>query len=307
MKLRPLLYVAMGAVLGVAVISGFAFRETDENEEVVDVKKNRKLQYKWYVPDVPQQISFAGEPVPLHRWDVKEALEYEILSNCYRHSATMQILLLSTRYFPIIEQRLRANGVPDDFKYLCVAESSLTHARSPAGARGFWQFMDGTAPRYGLELNKEVDERYHVAKATDAACRYLKEAYAKFGSWTAAAASYNCGMAGYQKRAADQYQRDYYDVLLPEETMRYVFRIVAYKHILSNPEELGFNIRDNEQYRPIATRPITVTQSVSDLAAFAMQNGTNYRMLKTLNPWLRENTLTISTGNSYVIELPANR
>lgn len=307
MKLRPLLYVAMGAVLGAAIISGFAFRETDENEEVVDVKNNRKLQYKWFVPDVPRQISFAGEPVPVHRWDVKEALEHEILSNCYRHSATMQILLLSTRYFPIIEQRLRANDVPDDFKYLCVAESSLTPARSPAGARGFWQFMDGTAPRYGLELNREVDERYHVAKATDAACKYLKEAYAKFGSWTAAAASYNCGMAGYQKRASDQYQRNYYDVLLPEETMRYIFRIVAFKHIMSNPEELGFHIREHEQYRPLATRPITVTQSISDLAAFAMQHGTNYRMLKTLNPWLRENSLTISTGNSYVIELPANR
>ncbi len=167
--------------------------------------------------------------------------------------------------------------------------------------------MDGTAPRYGLELNKEVDERYHVAKATDAACRYLKEAYNKFGSWTAAAASYNCGMAGYEKRASAQYQRDYYDVLLPEETMRYVFRIVAYKYILSNPEELGFHIRDNEQYRPIATRPMTVTQSIPDLAAFAMQNGTTYRMLKTLNPWLRDESLTISTGNSYVIELPAYR
>ncbi|MBZ0097930.1 MAG: lytic transglycosylase domain-containing protein [Taibaiella sp.] len=307
MKWKPVIYIALGAVLGTAVVSGFAFREADENEEVVDVKKNRKLQYKWYVPDLPQNMSFAGEAVPLHRWDVKEALKHEVLNNAYRHSATMQILLLSTRYFPIIEQRLRANGVPDDFKYLCVAESSLTHARSAAGARGFWQFMDGTAPRYGLEVNNEVDERYHVAKATDAACRYLKEAYAKFGSWTAAAASYNCGQAGFDRNASFQNQSNYYDLLLPEETMRYVFRILAFKHIMTNPEELGFHVLADEEYKPIPVRQITVTQSVPDLAAFAMQNGTNYRMLKTLNPWLRDKSLTISSGNSYVIDLPVAR
>ena len=307
MRLKPILYIAAGALLGAAIISGFAFREVDEKEEVVDVKKNRKLQYKWYVPDLPQTMSFAGEPVPLHRWDVKESLEHEVLSNAYRHAATMQILLLSTRYFPIIEQRLRANGVPDDFKYLCVAESSLTHARSAAGAKGFWQFMDDTAPRFGLEVNREVDERYHVAKATDAACRYLKDAYNKFGSWTAAAASYNCGMAGYERRASEQYQRDYYDVMLPEETMRYVFRILAFKHIMTNPEDLGFHVLDHEQYQPVPTRQLTVTQSIPDLAVFANANGTNYRMLKILNPWLRDKSLTISSGNSYVIDLPVAR
>lgn len=306
MKLRPVLYLAAGIVIGAGIISGLAFRETAKEEEAVSVKKNRKLQYKWYVPDLPTTITFAGEPVPLARWDVKEALEQEVLSNCYRHSSTLQILLQSTRYFPLIEQRLRANGVPDDFKYLCVAESSLTHARSSVGARGFWQFMDGTAPRYGLEVNKEVDERYHVEKATDAACKYLKEAYNKFGSWTAAAASYNCGVAGYSKFSDYQYQKDYYDLLLPEETMRYIFRIVAFKYIMTNQEELGFHILPQEAYRPLATRKMTVTQSIPDLAAFAMSNGTNYRMLKTLNPWLRDKSLTISSGNSYVIELPSS-
>jgi len=295
----------MGAIISTTIVAGFAFRETNEEEEAVNVKKNRKLQYKWFVPDLPQSISFAGEPVPLNQWDARERLEQEVLSNSYRHAATMQIILLSTRYFPIIEQRLKANGVPDDFKYLCVAESALTHARSPAGARGFWQFMDGTAPRYGLEISKDVDERYNVEKSTDAACRYLKEAYAKFGSWTAAAASYNCGMTGYSKNAEFQRQDNYYDVLLPEETMRYVFRIVAFKYIMTNPEELGFNIREEEEYMPFATKKMTVTQTVPDLAAFAINNGTNYRMLKTLNPWLREQSLTVTPGKSYVIDLPA--
>lgn len=306
MRTKPVLYFLAGAILSAGIISGFAFKETAKEEEAVSVKKNRKLQYKWYVPDVPATMSFAGEPVPLARRDVKEMLEYELLNNCYRHGNTLQILLQSTRYFPMIEQRLKANGVPDDFKYLCVAESSLQHARSAAGARGFWQFMDGTAPRYGLEVSNQVDERYNVAKATDAACMYLKEAYAKFGSWTAAAASYNCGMAGYSKNAEAQYQSNYYDVLLPEETMRYVFRILAFKYIMTNPEESGFNILPQEEYKPVATRKITVTESVPDLAAFAMNNGSNYRMLKTLNPWLRDKSLTVTGGKSYVIELPAS-
>lgn len=307
MKLKPVIYFSVGVLVCASIMTGLAFRESDTEEEVVSVKKNSKLQYKWYVPDLPPKMDFAGEPVPLYRWDIKEMLEHEVLSNCYRHSSTMDILLESTRYFPVIERRLKANGVPDDFKYLCVAESSLNNARSPVGARGFWQFMDGTAPRYGLELNREVDERYHVEKATDAACKYLKEAYAKFGSWTAAAASYNCGMAGYSKYSSYQQQDNYYDVMLPEETMRYVFRILAFKYIMTNPKQVGFNIMEDEAHRPIPTRKLTVTQSIPDLAEFALNNGTNYRMLKTLNPWLRDHSLTISAGNSYIIELPVNR
>lgn len=307
MKLKPIVYLLAGAIIATGVISGFAFREYDKEEEPVTVKNNRKLQYKWYVPDLPQAISFAGEAVPLNRWDVREMFQHELINNDYRHGNTLQILLQSTRYFPLIEQRLKANGVPDDFKYLCVAESSLTHARSSVGARGFWQFMDGTAPRYGLEVTNQVDERYHVEKATDAACRYLKEAYAKFGSWTAAAASYNCGMAGYAKFSEAQYQDNYYDVLLPEETMKYIFRILAFKHIMSNPEESGFYIQQQEAYKPVAVRKVTVTQSIPDLAAYAKSNGTNYRMLKTLNPWLRDKSLTVTGSKSYVIDLPSGR
>ena len=307
MKVRPIVYFSIGVFLSIAVFAGMSFRESDNEEEAVTVKKNKKLQYKWFVPEMPATITFAGEPVPLNRWEVYEALEREVVSNCYRHSSTLDILLESTRYFPMIERRLKANGVPDDFKYLCVAESSLDNARSPAGARGFWQFMSGTAPRYGLEVNGEVDERYHVEKATDAACKYLKEAYAKFGSWTAAAASYNCGMGGFSKHTNYQKQYGYYDVMLPEETMRYVFRILAFKYIMSNPERVGFNILPDEAHKPIPTRKMTVTESIPDLATFALDNGTNYRMLKILNPWLRDHSLTISRGNSYEIALPVYR
>lgn len=306
MSYKNILFLLLGIIFAGALATTIAFKASDDNEEVVDVKNNRKLQYKWYVPDVPKKMTFAGEPVPLQRWDVREDLQREIISNCYRHSSTLTILLRSTRYFPMIEARLKANGVPDDFKYLCVAESSLANATSPVGAKGFWQFMKGTAPSFGLEVNGEVDERYHVEKATDAACQYLKQAYAKFGSWTAAAASYNCGMGGFSKYSNYQQQDSYYDVLLPEETMRYVFRILAFKHIMSNPHEVGFYIQPEEAYRPVPTKKITVTQSIPNLADFALYNGTTYRMLKELNPWLRDHSLTISSGNSYEIELPTN-
>lgn len=305
MNLRVIQYFIFGVVITSAVFTGLAFRDTAAGDEkVVDVKNNRKVQYRWYVPDIPSEITFAGEPVPLDRWDVQESLEHEVLINCYRHSSTMQILRLAGRYFPVIEARLKANGVPDDFKYLCVAESGLTNAISPAGARGFWQFMSGTAPRYGLEVNGEVDERYHVEKATDAACKYLKEAYAKFGSWTAAAASYNCGQGGFARDVNYQNRTSYYDLLLASETMRYVYRIIAFKYIMSNPENVGFHILPQDMYRQVPTRKITVTNSISNLADFAAYNNVSYKMLKLHNPWLRDHSLTISSGNSYEIELP---
>jgi membrane-bound lytic murein transglycosylase D len=305
MKLKPLVYFCAGTLLSAAVISSFAFRETNSDEAPVDVKDGRKLQYEWYIPDAPKAITFAGEHAPMKRWDVKEYLDREILSNSYRHAATFEILRSKTRYFPVIEARLKANGVPDDFKYLCVAESALTNATSSAGAKGFWQFMKDTGPRYGLEITNEVDERYHVTKATDAACRYLNEAYSKFGSWTAAAASYNCGQAGYNKQVVFQNRTNYYDLMLPEETMRYIFRILAFKHIMTNPQELGFNVLPQDEYLPIKTRKITVSQSIPDLAVFAQNNGSDYKMLKLLNPWLRERTLTITGAKTYEIELPA--
>lgn len=293
-------------MLGAAVFAGLAFREYDKEETPVEVKADGRLQYKWYVPETPKSMTFAGERVPLERWDIKEQMERELLYNYYAQYSTLSVLRLSHRYFPLIEQRLKANGIPDDFKYLCVAESALRNQVSGVGASGFWQFMKETGPRYGLEINNEVDERYHVLKATDAACQYLREAYDKFGSWTAAAASYNCGMAGYSKFASYQQKDNYYDLYLPEETMRYVFRILTFKYLMGNAEKMGFIIHSHDAYHPYKTRTLTVDSSIPDLAQFALDNGSTYKMLKMLNPWLRDKSLTVKAGKTYQVELPAN-
>lgn len=303
-RIKPVVYFVAGILLSAGVVSGLAFRESDEREETVEVKPDGRLQYKWYAPELPKHISFAGEKVPLERWDVREQLDRELMYNYYAQYSTLYILRLSSRYFPMIEQRLKANGIPDDFKYLCVAESALRNQTSSAGAVGFWQFMPGTAPTYGIEINDEVDERYHVEKSTDAACKYFKDAYAKFGSWTAAAASYNCGMGGYNKFSTQQQMNNYYDLLLPEETMRYIFRIVAFKHLMSQADKYGFMVHSQDAYRPVKTRSITVDKSITDIAQFAIDNGTTYRMVKTLNPWLRARTLTVKPGKTYEIQLP---
>ncbi|HEY1031948.1 MAG TPA: lytic transglycosylase domain-containing protein [Flavipsychrobacter sp.] len=305
---QTLAYVAFGMTLSVAAVAGFAFRESDKNEGTVEVKENSKLQYKWYQVDMPKAMSFAGERVPLERWDVRERLDRELNINYYMHGSTLYVLKLTTRYFPMIEEILKENGVPDDFKYLCVAESSLQpSATSAVGAASFWQFMKDTGPQYGLEIRDEVDERYHARKATQAACTYLKAAYAKFGTWTAAAASYNCGMGGYNSHSTFQGFSNYYDIALPEETNRYVFRILALKHLLSNPAFYGYILEGEEKYRPIKTRTVTVTSTISDLAAFAKENGSTYKMLKLQNPWLRARTLTVKPGKSYEIEFPLDK
>jgi hypothetical protein len=195
--------------------------------------------------------------------------------------------------------------VPDDLKYVCVAESALQqNAWSGVGAASFWQFMKDTGPRYGLEVNDEVDERFNVVKATDAACMYFKEAKEKFGTWTAAAASYNCGMAGFAKQADFQQASNYYDLIFPEETNRYVFRILAFKYILTNPRKFGLIVEDGEQYRPLKSKTVTVDKTIDNLTQFAVANGTSYKMLKIYNPWLRAHKLTVKPGKSYEIALP---
>lgn len=274
------------------------------NNDMVTVKPDSRLQYKWYSPELPKSISFAGEPAPLDRWDVRDQLDRELNINYYLHGTTLYIIKNTTRYFPLIEAKLSANGIPDDFKYLCVAESALQHATSKAGAVGFWQFMKDTGIRYGLEINDEVDERYNVSKATDAACKYFKEAYGKFGSWTAAAASYNCGVGGYSSYASYQKTNNYYDLFLPDETMRYVSRILALKYLISGASQLGYIVTAQDAYHPYKTKSVTVTNTIADLAEYASANGTNYRMLKILNPWLRGHTLTVKEGKSYELELP---
>lgn len=290
--------VATGVLIGLFVAAQFSFIKSKGYHD-------EKKAEAYYSPDLPRDFSFATEKVPMDRWDVKERLDREVLFNYYNQANILFLLKLANRYFPIIEERLKANGVPEDFKYLCVAESNLlSGARSGVGATGFWQFMNGTAPGYGLEVNNEVDYRSDIEKSTDAAAKYLKQAYAKFGSWTAAAASYNCGMGGYNGQATFQGTTNYYDLLLPEETNRYIFRILAFKHLMENAEELGFKLEESEKYHEVPYREITVNSSIGNLATFARQNGTTYKMLRQMNPWLKGRSLTAGGGKSYTIRLP---
>lgn len=268
-------------------------------------RNNNTVVYEWRPPVLPRQLSFAGEEVPLQRWDVKERLDRELLVNSYSHGNVLFLMKLSARYFPIIAQRLKAAGVPEDFKYLCIAESNLiAGATSRVGAVGFWQFMGETAPGYGLEANSGVDERMDLVKSTDAAAQYIKSAYAKFGTWTAAAASYNCGQGGYNGQATFQGTKYYYDLHLPEETNRYIFRILAFKHILENAKEMGFQVADQDLYAEVPHRTVTVTSNIPNLAQWAQEQGTTYKILRLMNPWIKGRSLTISRNKSYVIKLP---
>ena len=287
--------------IGATVLLVFLFGQLAFTEH----KKDEPVIHQWSAPRLPEKMTFAGEDVPLDRWDIKERLDREVLFNFYGQANILFLMKLSNRYFPIISERLKANGVPDDFKYLCVAESNLVStALSRSGAVSFWQFMNATAPGYNLKVNQEVDERYNIEKATDAACQYLKQAYAKFGSWTAAAASYNCGQAGYNNQAIQQRTKNYYDLLLPEETNRYIFRILAFKHLLQNAEDLGFKLSDEEKYEEIPYRTVRIDSSVLDLVQFAISNGTTYKILRLMNPWIRGKSLTVSNGNGYELKLP---
>lgn len=304
MRIRPIMYFGIGLITGAGILLGYSFKKVNDTEETVEVSKDGRLQYKWYAPELPKTMSFAGERVPLERQDIKEQLDRELLYNYYNQYSTIYILKLADRYFPVIEPILKENGIPDDFKYLCIAESALQNQTSRMGAVGFWQFMPATAPQYGLEVADEVDERYNVVKATEAACKYFWQAYNKLGSWTAAAASYNMGQGGYNNQAAFQQTNDYYDLLLPEETMRYVFRILAFKQLIGEAQHFGYVVGKGDVYKPYKTRTITVTASIPNLAQFALDNGISYRTLKTLNPWLRDKKLTVKSGKSYTLTLP---
>jgi hypothetical protein len=266
---------------------------------------NAQNHARFEAPEIPTEVTFAGETMPVDRFYVKEALDRELLSNAYFHSQTIRYIKLAPRYFPIIEPILKEEGIHDDFKYLAVAESGFNpRAISPARAAGFWQFMKGTAVDYGLEVNSEVDERYHIEKATRAACKYLKDAYKKFGSWTLVAAAYNRGMTGVYRQMERQKEDEYYDLLITTETARYVYRIVALKLILQNPEKYNFYISEDEKYPLIPTRKVEIKGSVANFADYAHKQGVSYKMLKDFNPWLRENTLTYSGRKQYWVEIP---
>lgn len=305
-RTKSIIYFSIGVICGILLISQLAFRENNKQTKNKE-KAGKYTPPQLYLPEIPDQISFAGEQVPLDRWEVREAFDRELIYNYNNPGHISYILKLSKRYFPLIEARLKDNGIPDDFKYLCVAESNLQNLTSRVGATGFWQFMATTGPGYNLEVNNNVDDRYNVIKSTDAACKYLKQAYAKFGNWTAAAASYNCGMGGYNNWATFQQTKYYYDLLLPEETSKYIFRILTFKHLMSNSKQMGYMVDEDNGYKQFNTRTVTVTASIPNLAVWALDNGTNYKMLKLLNPWMRAKSLTVAPGKSYVVNLPVGR
>lgn len=250
------------------------------------------------------QMDFAGEEVPTYMADVQERLDKEMITNMNYHTNTTLVLKRANKVFPVLEPILAKYGIPDDFKYLAVIESSLVNAVSPAGARGVWQFMPLTAKEKGMEVSDQVDERYHLEKATEAACKYFLSAKEKFGSWTLAAASYNGGIGGIKSKMEEQQVDNYYDLLLTEETSRYVFRILALKEIMKNAANYGFSIPKEALYYPIATKKIVVDSTITNLAQFAKSQGVNYKILKLHNPWLRDKMLLNTSGKKYEIEIP---
>lgn len=290
-----------GSLLAVIGLSINAVQEAPSDE----VQEKKMINdYNVYALPMPENLEFAGEPVPLKIPDVYERMDRELLVNTYWQSNTLLLIKRANKYFPVIEPILAEYGVPEDFKYLAVIESSLTNAVSPAGARGFWQFMEATGKEYGLEINDNVDERYNLEKSTRVAAQYLKKSKERFGSWTLAAAAYNAGNYGVDKQRERQDVKDYYDMLLGEETGRYVFRILALKEIMENPDKYGFNYRQKDLYPVIPSYKIKVDTSVTDFARFAKDYGINYKILKIHNPWLREAHLNNRSRKEYLIELP---
>ena len=299
-------YIFISAVVLIIISGGIFLSSLSAQKKVSgEDKENSPQTFYFTPPPLPEMISFAGEPVPLHHFEVRESLDRELLSVSNFHSQTLLMLKKLPRYFQIIEPILKKNKIPEDFKFLALAESSfLDKAMSPAGAIGIWQFMKEAAVGNGLEVNAEVDERFHIEKSTQAACNYLNDAYGRYRSWTMAAASYNAGLNGMNRQISLQNSQNYYDLLLNEETARYIFRILALKLVLSDPEKYGFRVAENEKYPVIPVKLIEVGGSINDLAVFAQSHKINYKLLKYFNPWLRQPELKNPRNKKYFIKIP---
>ncbi|PVX49844.1 transglycosylase-like protein with SLT domain [Balneicella halophila] len=308
MKYNKIISISLLILLLGSVLFIFNSAVNDNNQLVSSSSSSEYMQnYNVYALEVPSPVDFAGESAPLNRWYVKEALDRELLVNTYWQSQTLLLIKRSARFIPLIEKILREEGMPDDIKYIAIIESGLIPTIvSPAGAAGLWQFMKSTGREYGLEVNSEVDERYHIEKATRAACDYLKKGKADLGSWTLAAAAYNAGFAGISRQMKRQNASNYYDLRLNPETGRYIYRILALKTILENPGKYGFKFHPNDLYQPIPTKRIVVDSEIEDLAIWAKRNGINYPILKEFNPWLRQSYLKNKNKKTYYFEVPAD-
>ncbi len=294
-------------IIGILIfgVSLSFFKAVQEAPTDAIVLRKMINDYNVYALPIPKKMDFAGELVPLDNPDIRERMDRELLVNTYWQSNGLLLFKRAHKYFPIIEPLLKKYGLPDDFKYLVVAESGLQNNVSPAGAAGFWHFMKGTGKEYGLEINSYVDERYNLEIATKVAAEYLISAKKKFGNWTLAAAAYNAGRGGIAKQQSrQQSEGNYYDLLLNDETSRYLFRILAFKEILSNPDKYGFNFREKDLYEAIPTYKVIVDTAVTDFADFAHKFDINYKILKIHNPWLRDTFLKNASRKEYFIEIP---
>ena len=310
MKLKNYIFQVVPFVILLGYVA-YDQQEQDavEVQEVKPQEASSKLRKFAFTTPLPERLTFAGEDVPLKRPDIYERLDMEIHVNANRHSRTILALKRANRWFPQIVPILKKYNIPEDFKYLAVIESELSNVTSPSGAKGFWQLMKGTARELNLEVNREVDERYDPVKSTHAASQYLLKAYFKFGNWTAAAASYNMGMNGLNKRMEEQKADSYYDLLLNQETSRYLFRVLALKIIMENPNKYGYILSEEELYHPAELKPVFVDKTIPNLVDFAKENGVSYKVLKRYNPWLRRDHLTVrrNTYNIMIAQNPVER
>ncbi|MBT4915805.1 MAG: lytic transglycosylase domain-containing protein [Formosa sp.] len=289
--------------LFVLLVSTFIFFAFSSKPTIIN-EYSPENGYNIYAIDIPDMLDFSGESMPIHIPDIRERIDRELLVNTYWQSNGLLLFKRAQRYFPIIEPILESYGIPDDFKYLALIESGLQNVTSPAGAKGFWQIMKPTGKEYGLEINSNVDERNNLELATVVACKYLLKSKAKFGNWTLAAASYNAGVAGISSKLERQKVTSYYDLLLGQETGRYMFRIVALKEIITNPKKYGFNFSQKHLYSTIPTYKVEVDTAVTDFVKFALKFDLNYKQLKIHNPWLREGFLNNKSNKVYYLEIP---
>ena len=292
-------------ILSCAAIGGTLFLFATSHDSADDTYRQAILaECRVYAPPLPDTATFCGERVPLELFYVREALDRELVVNMYGHTNMLMWLKRAARYFPVIEPILRQHGVPDDMKYLCVAESGLNAVTSPAGAQGYWQFMPATGKGYGLEINSEIDMRNHLRLSTEAACRMLNHLHDKLGSWTLAAAAFNMGENGALRRAKAQGTQAYWDLKTPDETSRYVFRILAIKTVMQHPQQYGYRVRMCDLYSPIPTAEATLAGQNIDLYAFAREHGVSYKMLRDMNPWIKTDMLKNKANKTYAVALP---
>lgn len=303
MKLKD--YFIIGGLLALILIGIFLLLKDNSNSNPISYRGHSK--YQIYALDLPTEISFAGERCPLERQDIAERFDRELHVNTYWRSNTLLLMKRINRWFPMIERVFKNEGIPDDFKYLAIAETMLQNLESPAGAGGFWQLLPTTARELGLQVDDEVDERYDQIKATYAAAKYLKRAKKRFGSWTNVAASYNRGMNGYQRALKKQKVNNFYDLKLNQETARYVFRILAFKEIIENPEKYGFKIKRKQYYPDVKTSKMKIDTSITNLVDFAQQNGITYKTLRLHNPWINDYSLTVRNPKTFVFIIPEKK